>query len=210
MAGEWTAKEQIRRHGRTALVVLVVIVVSAVAIALRPPPPPPATPFPSVPAQACQLPASADKAGETHSFAWQRATETDRPEGSVILFVSGRDTLLCFVARSSAGMLAGSWTAIGTETGAGDRLTLDSGTVPSGADSPGTAQATILVGRVPPATATVRVAVGPEVEDVTAVGNGRYLAWLHVAGTPTRIEALDRAGTVLGRLENAQGLPFGD
>ena len=158
-------------------------------------------PFPSVPPQVCQPPASADKGGQTLRFDWQVAVETDRPQGSAILFVSGADTLLCFVSRSEDDLLGGVSTGLGghhgdTRTG----LTLDSG-MSGPAQEPD-----ILVGRIPTGTATVRLSMGDGLEETAALGNRYYLAWLSVPADPVRIDSLDAGGLLLGRLADANGL----
>ncbi len=153
------------------------------------------------PAQACQPPATADKGGQTLAFDWRVAVETDRPEGSAILFVSGADTLLCHVARSTGGSLGVAVSAIGGHRGdTRSGLTLD-----SAMDTPAQ-QPYILVGRVPAGTETVRVGMGDNTEDAAAVGDGYYLAWLTVPAVPVRIEALDASGRVLRRLADPNGL----
>jgi hypothetical protein len=154
-----------------------------------------------VPAQICEPPASADKGGQTLTVDWQVAVETDRPQGSAILFVSGPDTLLCFVSRSDDGSLGGISTGLGghrgdTRTG----LTLDSG-------MGGPTQALeILVGRIPTGTVAVRLGMGDGFEETAALGNGYYLAWLSVPAVPVRIDALDASGHLLARLADANGL----
>jgi hypothetical protein len=68
-----------------ALVAAVGVGVIAIAFAgqvLRPAPAQAGVSFPSVPAQACWPPASADKGGQTLAFDWQLAVEADRPQGS--------------------------------------------------------------------------------------------------------------------------------
>jgi len=186
---------------------LVAVVVGVIAIALASqarPAPAQGVPFPSVPAHACQTPASADKGGQTLAFGWQVAVETDRPQGSAIVFVSGADTLLCFVSRSADGMLGPVSSGIGghrADTGSG--LTLD-----SGRSSP-THESDILVGRVPTGTATVSVGARDGAQDIAAVGNGYYLAWLTGPATPVRIDALDASGNLLQRLEDPNGIQFG-
>jgi hypothetical protein len=118
-----------RRPWVLAAAAVVVGVIALGALALWGGPPHLAhVPFPSVPAQICQAPASADKGGQTLTFDWQVAVEADRPQGSAILFVSGPDTLLCFVSRFDGDWLGGVITGLGghradTRTG----LTLDSG-----------------------------------------------------------------------------------
>ena len=191
-----------RPRGLVAVALVGVIALAALAIWQPWNPPGPAYfPFPSVPAPACQPPASADKDGQTLTFDWQVAVETDRPRGSAVLFVSGPDTLLCFVSRSDDGSLGMVSTGLGghrgdTRTG----LTLDMG-------MGGPAQAPdILVGRIPTGTATVRVGIGDGSEETAALRNGYYLAWLSVPADPVRIDALDAGGHLLGRLADANGL----
>jgi hypothetical protein len=179
--------------------------VIAIALASQArPAPTPGVPFPSVPAQACHAPASADKAGQTPALGWPVAVEADRPQGSAILFVSYSDTLLCVVSRSADGTLGVVLSTIGGHRGdtrAG--LTLD-----SGMGTP-THELGILVGRIPTGTAAVRVGAGDGTEDVAAVGNGYYLAWLTVPFVPVRIDALDASGNLLQRLEDPNGIQFG-
>ena len=184
--------------------VALVGVIALAALALWQPwnPPGPAyVPFPSVPALACQAPASADKGGQTLTFDWQVVVETDRPQGSAILFVSGPDTLLCFVSRSGDGSLRGVSTGLGghggdTRTG----LTID-----SGMGGP-VQEPDILVGRIPTGTATVRLGMGDGSEESAALGSGYYLAWLSVPAVPVRVDALDASGHLLGRLADPNGL----
>lgn len=183
-----------------AVAVIGVIAIALGSQALRPAPAQ-GVPFPSVPAQACQPPATADKGGQTLAFDWQVAAETDRPQGSAILFVSGPDTLLCFVARSADGHLG--VVASGTGGHRGDirsGLTLDSGIGTQAREID------IIVGRVPARTVTVRVSADDGSQDVAAVGNGYYLAWLAAPAVPVRIDALDASGQLLQRLADANGL----
>ena len=154
-----------------------------------------------MPAQVCLPPDSADKGGQTLTFGWQVAVETDRPQGSAILFVSGPDTLLCFVSRSDDGSPGGVITGLGghrgdTRTG----LTLDSG-IGGPVQEPD-----ILVGRIPTGTATVRLGMGDGSEETAALGSSYYLAWLSVPAVPVRIDALDASGHLLGRLADPNGL----
>ena len=177
------------------------MIVLAVAHEALPAGPSDGLPFPSVPAQVCQPPAGADKGGQTLTFDWQVAVETDRPQGSAILLVSGPDTLLCFVSRSDDGSLGSVSTGLGghrgdTRTG----LTLDTG-MRGPAPAPD-----ILVGRVPTGTATVRLGMGDGSDESAALGNGYYLAWLTVPADPVRIDARDADGHLLGRLADANGL----
>lgn len=195
------------RHRRLPAFIAVAIV-GLVAIALASeafrPAPVQGVPFPSVPAQACHAPGSADKGGQTLAFSWQVAVETDRPQGSAILFVSGADTLLCFVSRSADGALGVVSSGIGGHRGdTRSGLTLDSGR------STPTHESDILVGRVPTGSTTVRVHAGDGAEVVAAVGNGYYLAWLTGPAMPVRIDALDASGHLLQRLEDPNGIQFG-
>ena len=185
-----------------------VAIIGLIAIALASqafrPAPAKGAPFPSVPAEACHPPASAAKGGQTLAFGWHVAVETDRPQGSAILFTSGADTLVCFVSRFKDGSLAVVSSGLGghpgdTRTG----LTLD-----SGMRSP-TREPDILVGRVPSGTVTVRVSAGDRTEDMAAVANGYWLAWLTVPMVPVRIDALDATGAQLQRLEDPNGIQFG-
>ena len=145
-------------HDRRPLALVGVAVVGLItlgALAFWTQPVPAHAPFPSVPAQVCLPPASADKGGQTLTFDWQVAVETDRPQGSAILFVSGPDTLLCFVSRSDDGSPGGVITGLGghggdTRTG----LTLD-----TGMGGP-VQEPDILVGRIPTGTAVVRLGLG--------------------------------------------------
>jgi hypothetical protein len=181
--------------------VAVVGVITLGALALWTQPVPAHVPFPSVPAKVCLPPASADKDGQTLTIDWQVAVETDRPQGSAILFVSGPDTLLCFVSRSGDGSPGGVITGLGShggETRTG--LTLD-----SGMGGP-VQEPDILVGRVPTGTATVRLGMGDGSEEAAALGSGYYLAWLSVPADPVRIDALDASGHLLGRLADPNGL----
>ncbi len=160
-------------------------------------------PFPSVPAKACRPPATEDKGGQTLNFDWQVAVEADRPQGSVILFVSGPDTLLCVVSRSQDGSVGAIVSATGGHSGdTRSGLTLDTGMI-TPAQGPN-----ILVGRVPTGTAMVRVRADDGAEEMAAVGNGYYLAWLTVPAVPVRIDALDASGHLLQRLADANGLRF--
>jgi hypothetical protein len=188
-----------RRWELVAVALVGVIALAALAVWAQPHPG--HIPFPSVPAQVCHPPVSADKGGQTLTFDWQVAVETDRPQGSAILFVSRPDTLLCFVSRSDDSSLGMVITGLGghrgdTRTG----LTLDTG-------MGGPAQAPdILVGRVPTGTVTVRLGMGDGSEGTAALGNGYYLAWLSVPADPVRIDALDAGDHLLGRLADASGL----
>ena len=201
-AGSGTRPARDRR-----LPAFVAVAVGVIAIALASqarPAPAQGVPFPSVPAQACDAPGSADKGGQTLVFGWQVAVETDRPQGSAIVFVSGADTLLCFVSRSADGMLGIVSSGIGGHRGdTRSGLTLDSGS------STPTHEHDLLVGRVPTGTATVRVGAGDGAEDVAAVGNGYYLAWLTGPATPVRIDAFDASGHLLQQLADPAGIQFG-
>ena len=146
-------------------------------------------------------PVSADKGGQTLTFDWQVAVETDRTQGSAILFVSGSDTLLCFVSRSDDGSPGGVITGLGGH--AGDTRT--GLTIDSGMGGP-VQEPDILVGRIPTGTATVRLGMGDGSEESAALGNGYHLAWLSVPAVPVRIDALDASGHLLGRLADPNGL----
>jgi hypothetical protein len=164
---------------------------------------PPTSSAPRTAAEACHPPATADKGSGAVTFAWQIAVETDRPDGSVLLFSSGDNTLLCRVGRTQEGAYGPTVTAIGTHTGdeaAG--ITLDSGMgSPQGA-------ASILVGRVPAGTASVRLGFVDGTEEAAVVGGGYWLGWPSVPANPISIEALDASGAVIDRLADPHGVPF--
>jgi hypothetical protein len=204
MTGDGSGTRPARDRRLPAFIAVVVGVIAIALLSQARPAPAQGVPFPSVPAEACQAPASADKGGQTLVFGWQVAVETDRPQGSAIVFVSGADTLLCFVSRSADGMLGVVSSGIGGHRGdTRSGLTLDSGL------STPTHERDILVGRVPTGTATVRVGAGDGSEDVAVVGNGYYLAWFTGSATPVRIDALDASGHLLQRLEDPNGIQFG-
>lgn len=189
------------RRPRALVGVAVVGMIALAALAVWAQPHPAHVPFPSVPAQVCLPPASANKGGQTLTFDWQVAVETDRPQGSAILFVSGSDTLLCFVSRSNDGSPGGVITGLGGH--AGDTRT--GLTIDSGMGGP-VQEPDILVGRVPKETAAVRLGMGDGSEESAALGGGYYLAWLGVPADPVRIDALDAGGHLLGRLADPNGL----
>lgn len=204
MAEDGSRTRPARDRRLPAFVAVVVGVIAIALVSQARPAPAQGVPFPSVPADACHAPASADKGGQTLVFGWQVAAELDRPQGSAILFASGADTLLCVVSRLEDGRLGVTTTAIGGHRGdtrAG--LTLDSGTFSSSGEPE------ILVGRVPTGTAMVRVSAGDGADEVAAVGNGYYLAWLAGPAMPVRIDALDTSGHLLQRLEDPKGIQFG-
>jgi hypothetical protein len=157
-------------------------------------------PFPSVPAQACRnVPAQGSPAP---AIDWHVAAEIDRPQGSAIVFASASDTLLCFVSRSADGSLGGIWGGSGGRRDAGPSLTLD-----QIMSTPGARVWDLVTGRVPTGTTTVKVSSANGAEDVAAVGNGYYLAWLRVPAEMVQIDALDASGRVLQRLEVPNGSP---
>jgi hypothetical protein len=162
----------------------------------------PSVPFPSVPAQACQPVLNQPVPGSpAPAIDWHVAVEMDRPEGSAILFVSGGDALLCFVSRSSGGSLGGVESGSGGLRVSGPGLTLD-----LGMGTPKAQVQDLLTGRVPTGTTTVKVSAATGAEDVAAVANGYYLAWLTVPAVPVQIDALDSSGHLLQRLADPNGL----
>lgn len=159
--------------------------------------------YPSTPAVACHVPATADKGGQVLTFDWHMVAETDRSTGSAILFVSGSDVLVCRVGRSDDGSLG----TVSTSLSGGfavdpARLTLDTGSeIKDG-------KLEIMTGRVPAGTTRVWVDVGDGTDQPAAVGNGYYLAWLTDPGTPVRIDAVDANAHLLQRLEDPDGIKF--
>ncbi len=192
-----------RRRLFVALVGMGVLLVLASQIA-RQTPVRAGLPFPSVPATACQGPGSAYKAGQTLTFDWHPAVEIDRPQGSVIVLVSGPDVQMCVVYRSMDDSMESVVSGIGGNRGdTRSGLTLDSGMdfTTEGSD--------IVYGRVPPGTSRVTVSVGNPSDEVATVANGYWLVWLAVPATPVGIDAFDAGGHLLQRLEDPNGLQFG-
>ena len=159
-------------------------------------------PFPSMPALACQ-PGMTGPVQESPvpTIDWRVAVETDRSEGSAILFLSGSASALCFVSRSSDDSLGSVITGKGGVRVARSGLTLD-----LGMGTPKAQVQDLLTGRVPTGTATVRVSVAGGAQDVAAVANGHYLAWLTAPAVPVQIDALDSEGHLLQRLADPNGL----
>ncbi len=184
-----------------AAVVAIVVIVIAMSNPTRRVGPAGDQALPKTAAQACQAPATAEKGSSTLTFTWQMAAEADRPEGSVLLFVSGTNTLLCQVGRTQDGRFGAVSTALGGHPGdIRVALTLD-----GGAQTPG-GLPNILTGRVPFGATAVRIVFGDGSASSAVVGGGIYLAWLEVPGVPVRIEVLDAGGRVLQQLADPNGL----
>ena len=187
--------------GRRRLIVAAGAVLGGLALAMafqsiQPVPPAPALGrLASTPAEACRPPATAEKGGSTLTFGWQLAVETDRPDSSVLLFVSGTNTMLCQVGRMADGRIGAVSSGLGGHPGdTRVALTFDAG-AGSSTDGP-----TILAGRVPAGTAAVSIVLGDGSAWAAVVRDGNYLAWLDAAATPVRIEARDANGRLLQQL----------
>jgi len=131
---------------------------------------------------------------------WTVAVEIDGTERTTLAMTSGDDIALCSTDLAAEG--SGS-----TDVGVGRHpiaappaLTYSSSAGPS-ARAPSS-----LVGRVPAGAATVRVAFADGSEEAATVANGIWLAALERPATPIRIEARDLAGTIVGAIEDANGL----
>jgi hypothetical protein len=134
---------------------------------------------------------------------WQVAVEIDHADASVVALTSGADIALCQTYRTSDGSAGFSSTDVGQS-----RYPAASPAVLTYITTQGKTpdQPSLLVGRVPPATTDVRLAFADGSTQAAQIGAGLWVAWLAVPATPTKIEALDAAGAVIGRLEDPNGI----
>lgn len=144
------------------------------------------------------------------SGAWQVAVRTDRADASVLALVSGADIAICRTSRRSDGASFGD-----TELGVGTYPTVTPQVLTYESAVATTDGAPIvLMGRVPPATNTVRLLFSDGSQQAASLGSagepstdpGIWLAWLPTAAVPTRIEALDGSGIVITRISDASGV----
>ena len=64
----------------------------------------------------------------------------------------------------------------------------------------------VLIGRVPFDTATVRLILGDASTESASLGHGLWLAWLATPATPVTIWALDASGAVVGKISDPAGI----
>jgi hypothetical protein len=135
---------------------------------------------------------------------WTVAVEIDRGDSATLALTSGADIALCTTTRTGEGF--GS-TAVGVgrhPIGAEPRLTYSSSSAARGPFP------TTLVGRVPPATTTVRLGFADGSDELATVANGIWLAWLARPANAVRIEAIGAEGAILGRLADPGGIQPAD
>ena len=134
---------------------------------------------------------------------WQLAVEIDRDQGSALALVSDEQIALCQSSRApDRSGFADTTLGVGLHpTASPQALTYASSQAEAGARSP-----SLLVGRIPPGTATVRLGFADGSQQLASVAKGLWLAWLAVPADPTTIEALDAGGSVIGRLEDPTGI----
>jgi hypothetical protein len=132
---------------------------------------------------------------------WQVAAEVDRPASSAVILVADTNMVTCMTTHSNA---AFGPTMVGTGTypiPAGSPLSYLTSVL-----DPGDKEPLILAGRVPPGTATVTLYFADDTAVSATIGTGVWLALLETSDRPVRIEALDAAGAVVGRLQNPAGI----
>lgn len=188
-----------------ALLAVVGIVSLARPEAATPSPPPVAESL----ADACRLPASDAKAGG--SLSWRPVVRMDSRQQAVALFLSGYARLLCIADRAPDGSFGSVLTSMGgdpADTGAKGALTDETGmTAPDG----GPDQADLIVGRMPPATASIDVVTSDGEHRNAALGDGWYMAYAITSESETIVEiaARDAGGAVIARLAAPSGVQPG-
>lgn len=194
----------IRAHSARLIVLAAVALVAVVRLSASSGPAAATTGYATA-LQACQGPASTEKAEATLSFDWHLAVEEDRAEASALVLVSGDDQLMCLSWRNADGTFGFTETGLGrvaaTATAA---LTYDTGTSPDENASPPIVQ--LVIGRVPDGTARVEVSAADGSVQQATLGGGRYLAWLSSAAQPTRIAAYGASSVMLAELADPNGL----
>lgn len=137
---------------------------------------------------------------------WRVAVEVDDADSAALALVSGDSIATCLTGRNTDEPGYGS-TAIGVGRhpfGTQPALTYLTSSATSN-DLPD-----IVVGRVPPATNTVRLMLADGSEQDATIGGDVWLARLSIPSMPTRIEALDASGATISKIESADGIEPAD
>jgi hypothetical protein len=135
------------------------------------------------------------------SGAWQVAAEMDRAAASVLALTQDSSIATCTTVHANASFGP---TLVGVGAfplPAGSRLTYL-----TGVSDPNSGDPTVLVGRMPPGTASVTLFFRDGSTVPATLGTGVWLAWLETSDTPVGIEALDAEGAVVGRVQNSNGV----
>lgn len=155
--------------------------------------------------EACHLPGSAEKGGQTLTFDWRTAVRQDTAETTVVLFVSGLDDLLCEATHNPDGTFGSATTGLGRlDPVASSSLTYDTGRA-AGQPSP----QIIVVGRMPSGTESVEVSATDGARAEANLGGGFYLGRLASPGPAAEIVARAADGAELARLSDPDGLSAG-
>jgi len=135
---------------------------------------------------------------------WSLGVEIDRADSATLALISGPDIALCETSRSTEGFGAATSVGIGRHPIAAPPIL----TYSSSSETPG-GSPRALVGRVPPSAVAVRLGFADGSDRLASVANGIWLAWLDDPAIPTRIEAIDGAGAILGRITDPDGIQPG-
>lgn len=137
-----------------------------------------------------------------------RPALADRASGTVLVMQPGQadgNVGACITYRTSDGSGFGDTTfAIGKFPPATPQPLTYASAVQSQDQSP-----EILLGRVPPSAASVRLTFGDGTTQPGHIGSGFWVAWLEAPADPVAVEALDASGAVVGRIADPKGVQPG-
>ena len=168
--------------------------------------------------EACQLPASAFKGGQTLVFQWQLAVRADTPTESVLFFISDNNDFLCQAWRNAAGRYDNAVASLGGfQPTKGTALTYEIGipepiaSTSASGEAIGT-PAQLLIGQLPTGATAVDLLTSDQSPHEATLGHGWYLAWVTLAQAGDKVIEIDAVGANglnLAHLANPAGLSVG-